>query len=120
MHMSLIHNFCMQVSTDGLVSFGRPFTSSSPEIFPSTISDVFWRYTAAAFWADWDTSDMGVVSWELHTSAESGYLLDQVDSLIQVEYGDNNFTGAWMLVAIWENVTSNSSLFEVCQWVVLL
>ena len=102
------------------MSFGRPFTSGTPEIFPSKISDVFWRYTAAIFWADLDTSDTGMVSWEVHTREESGYLLDRVDSLIQLEYGDTNFTGSWMLVGFWENVTSNYSLSEVCQCVALV
>ena len=102
------------VTTNGLVSFGRPFTTSSPEVFPSTDSDIFWRYIAAAFWANWDTSDSGTVSWELHTRQHSEDLLESVDTLIQVEYGDTNFTGLWMLVSFWENVTSNYSLFEVC------
>ena len=102
------------MSTNGLVSFGRAFTSSSPELFPSTESNIFWRYIAAIFWADWDTTNSGVVSWELHTSSESELLVNQVDTLIQMEYGDTNFTGLWMLVASWENVTSNYSILEVC------
>ena len=101
------------MSTNGLISFGRPFTSSSPELFPSTQTDIFWRYIAAAFWADWDTSDGGTVSWELHTSLESENLLRRVDTLIQSENGDTNFTGSWMLVSSWENVTNNISIFEV-------
>lgn len=59
------------VSSNGLISFGRPFTNSTPEIFPSTESDVFWRYIAAVFWADWGITDGGDVSWELHTRSES-------------------------------------------------
>lgn len=97
-----------------MVSFGRPFTSNDPEIFPSTTSDLFWRYLTAVFWADWDTlSGDGSVSWELHNSSASQDLLAHVDDLIQREYGDANFTGLWMLVSFWENVTSNNSLIEV-------
>lgn len=103
----------MQVSTNGLVSFGRPFTDRDPETFPSDTSDVFWRYIAAAFWADWLTLTSGNVSWELHTALSSRSLLEEVDDLIQREYGDTNFTGSWMLVAFWENVTDDDRLFEV-------
>ena len=95
------------------MSFGRPYTSSNPENFPSTTSDLFWRYIAAVFWADWDTLSGGTVSWELHNNSVSWDLLAQVDYLIQREHGDANFTGSWMLVSFWENVTANNSLFQV-------
>ena len=101
------------MSTNGLISFGRRFTGSSPEIFPPTTSDVFWRYIAAVFWADWDILSSGSVSWETHTDSESKDLLKQVDNLIQMEYGDTNFTGTWMLVSFWENVSDSDGLFEV-------
>lgn len=95
------------------MSFGRPFTSRNSESFPSSTIDVFWRYIAAVFWADWLTLTSGTVSWELHTALSSQSLLEEVDDLIQREYGDTNFTGSWMLVAFWENVTDDDRLFEV-------
>lgn len=113
MHDTYNHVFLSQVSTNGLVSFGRPFTSRDPTTFPATTSDVFWRYIAAIFWADWLTIGSGKVSWELHTANSSQSLLEQVDDLIQREYGDTNFTGSWMLVTSWENVTDDDRLFEV-------
>ena len=82
-------------------------------LFPSTTSDVFWRYIAAAFWADWETVRGGSISWEIHNRTESRDLLEQVDNLIQVEYGDTNFTGSWMLVSFWENVRETGSSSEV-------
>lgn len=101
------------MSANGLVSFGRPYTGRNPVLFPSTSSDVFWRYIAAAFWADFHTVRGGSVSWEVHNTTKSQDLLDQVDNLIQVEYGDTNFTGSWMLVSYWENVTETGSTFMV-------
>ena len=96
-----------------MISFGRSFISSDPQLFPSTTSDVFWRYIAAVFWADWHTLTSGTVSWEVHTRDSSQSLIEQVDNLIQEEYGDTNFTGSWMLVGFWENVTDSDELIEV-------
>lgn len=74
---------------------------------------MFWRYIAAAFWADFNTILTGNVSWEIHNNQFSGNLIDQVNDLIQREYGDANFTGTWMIVGFWENVTSSYSFSDV-------
>ena len=58
----------------------------------------------AVFWADFDTTIGGSVSWELHDRANSLALVQTVDSFIAGEYGDSTFEGSWMLVAHWENV----------------
>ena len=58
----------------------------------------------APFWANFDTTMGGAVSWELHDSSNSPLLVQTVDSFIEVEYGDQNFEGSWMLVVFWENV----------------
>lgn len=95
------------------MTFGRSFTSDDPSIFPSDDSDVFWRYIIAAFWADLNTLGDGSVSWEVHNSSLSSTLVNKVNSLIQVEYGDANFTGSWMIVGFWENVTDANSTYKV-------
>lgn len=60
----------------------------------------------APFWADFDTTYNGSVSYDVYTSENSSDLLDQVNQLIQLEYGDDMFFGDWMLVASWANLTS--------------
>lgn len=94
----------LQVATDGYITFGTPLIDEVPEAFPPDDADVFWRYMVAPFWANFDTTMGGTVSWELHTREGSPSLVAMVDSFIAGEYGDSNFEGSWMLVAFWENV----------------
>ena len=100
----------MQVSTNGMITFGRSFEESTPEDFPPTDADTFWRYIVAPFWADFNTTIYGSVSYELYTSNSSADILNQVNQLIQLEYGDDSFIGDWMLAGYWENVTSPFSI----------
>lgn len=93
----------IQVSTNGLISFGRSVSNPSPEPFPTSTADVFWSYIAAPFWSNISTTTSGSVSWELINSDDT---LTLVSNLIQAEVGDNYFSGMWMLVAYWENVQS--------------
>lgn len=79
---------------------------SEPEVLPTTDADIFWTYMVAPFWADFETTSSGVVSWEVHDRTNSEMLLARVDDFIEIEYGDANYEGSWMLVAFWENVTS--------------
>ena len=99
-------HFCidLQVSTNGIITFGSPLISSEPEELPPTDSDAFWTYMIAPFWADFDTTMGGTVSWEMHSRQNSPALVATVDSFIAVEFGDQTFEGSWMLVAFWENV----------------
>ena len=96
--------FILQVSTNGYITFGSPLIVSEPEFLPATDYDTFWSYMIAPFWADFDTTIGGTVSWELHDRSNSPDLVEAVDSLIADEYDDPNFEGSWMLVAFWENV----------------
>ena len=55
----------------------------------------------APFWADFDTTEEGVVSYwidEAATSVAPGI----VSNFIQTEYGDDSFSATWMLVAHWD------------------
>ena len=80
---------------------------------------MFWRYIVAAFWADFNTILNGNVSWEIHNDQFSSNLVDKVNNLIQREYGDANFTGTWMIVGFWENVT-NSYSSDVSTHIIIL
>ena len=98
-----------QVSTNGLVSFGRSISSADPQLFPTSTPEVYWSYILAPFWADLDTTEGGMVSWELHDMSHSPQLLDTVNTFIQT-LNDVNFTGSWMLVTFWEDVTQYVSI----------
>jgi hypothetical protein len=98
------------VSTNGLISFGRSFEESTPELFPSTNPDTFWRYLVAPFWADFNSANGGSVSYAIYTSENSGSLLSNVSQLIQSETSDGDFVGSWMLVGYWENLPSEDGM----------
>ena len=100
----------IQVSTNGLISFGRGFEESTPEVFPSTNPDTFWRYLVAPFWADFNSTNGGSVSYAIYTSENSGSLLSNVSQLIQSETSDGDFVGSWMLVGYWENLLSEDGV----------
>lgn len=107
----------MQVSTNGLISFGEGSSNADPELFPTSTPDVFWSYIIAPFWADFSTTTGGLVSWEIHNTSLSSDLIAQVNQLIQVEYGDEDFSGTWMMVGFWEDIPSSTqqsvSLYNV-------
>lgn len=94
----------LQVGTDGWITFGRSLQASEPELFPSSSADIFWTYIIAPFWGDLSTVDSGIVSWEIHNTTLSPELLNDVDTFISVEYGDEYFNGTWMIVGFWENL----------------
>lgn len=96
----------LQVGTNGLISFGRSYEESNPEVFPSTNPDTFWRYLVAPFWADLSSTNGGNVSYAIYTYENSSSLLNNVNQLIQTETSDGGFVGTWMLVGYWENLPS--------------
>lgn len=90
------------------MTFGSPLIASEPEALPATTNvDTFWTYLIAPFWADFDTTSGGTVSYEIHDRQNSPDLVGRVDSFLANEYGDSDFQGSWMLVAFWENVQSS-------------
>lgn len=90
------------MSTNGLISFGRSVSSSNPVLFPSTTAIIARSYIVAPFWADFDTTIGGSVSWWTETS--DSISVGAVSNFItqQQQYGD--FSGTWMLVASWEDM----------------
>lgn len=98
--------------TDGYITFGMQLITSEPDVLPSDDVDTFWTYLIAPFWADFDTSLGGTVSYEIHDSFISPNLVERVDSFIANEYGDSDFVGDWMFIAFWENVQP-SGLIDV-------
>ena len=94
------------MSTNGLISLGRRFEASTPEVFPPTTPDTFWRYLVTPFWADLNSTNGGSVSYRIYTNENSSSLLNSVSQLIQTETEDRGFVGEWMLVGYWDSLPS--------------
>eukprot|EP00731_Ephydatia_muelleri_P009511 Em0005g97a len=96
------------VASNGLISFGRPSTLSSPLLFPSR--DVWTQssYLVAPFWCQSDTRKAGVVSYITldRTSSDDAAiqsLFNNVSSFISKQMM-GQFSGSWMLVVTWSDI----------------
>ena len=95
----------LQVGTNGYFSFGTRQTVAPPTVFSSTSP---YNYLVAPFWADIDISIHGSISYEVHnTSAGSSSiaLLNGVSTFISNQQ-NTQFSGNWMLVASWSQVSA--------------
>ena len=89
----------MQVSTNGIISFSRPFPYHSPHLFPGSS---FYQFLVAPFWTDNDISNgVGSVFYQVHDIMTES--LNWVSSFIS-QRQQVRFNGNWMLVAEWRNV----------------
>ena len=87
-------------------------SNSNPVLFPSTTAIVAQSYIVAPFWADFDSTDEGSVSYwieEAGTSVSIGI----ASQFIQIEYGDEDFSATWMLVAYWEDLPPVSQTVSI-------
>ena len=97
----------LQVGTNGYFSFGTRRTVYNPSLFSSTSP---YSYLVAPFWADIDITVHGSISYEVHsTSAGSSSiaLLNRVSTFISNQQ-NTQFSGNWMLVASWSQVSAYS------------
>ena len=95
----------IQISSNGIISFGSGFPSYGATLFPNVNNPtVFNSYLAAPYWSDIDGRIFGEVWYETHTSgqsATSNTLLERVSNLVRSEQGLSSFQGTWMVVATW-------------------
>ena len=97
----------LQVGTNGYFYFGPRQTVYTPSLFSSTSTP---NYLVAPFWADIDITVHGSISYEVHsTSAGSSSiaLLNRVSTFISNQQ-NTQFSGNWMLVASWSQVSAYS------------
>ena len=101
----------MQVSSNGLISFGTSFTAFIPRTFPLSVNVV------APYWDDTDTRMKGVVRFDVITPSHPtlSCLLELTSDLIREEYVDVEFKASWLLVARWIDVCPflDSRCFQV-------
>ena len=99
-----LHLICpFQLGANGIISMRREYSHFNPQLFPTTVPDIYWGFTAAPFWSDVDLRLEGSASWEVHTLQQSDNLINMVSTFIQNNI-DPLFSGEWMMVGYWENV----------------
>ncbi len=99
----LIFNYCycLQVSLNGLVSFGRSVSTSSPKAFP-------WIHPIlAVFWTDLKVYDDGTVTYRsLLRNPGTEDVYAHADEVVRQAFGNQlNFSSSWMLMATWNKVS---------------
>ena len=100
----------MQISSNGLISFGSRFISYVPQYFPIKSNVI------APYWADIDLRNKGVVRHATITRSHPtlSCLLDLTNDLIE-ELENVEFNATWLLVARWIDVCpfGDGRCFEV-------
>ena len=97
----------MQVGTNGIFSFGSPFSENSPAEFPTSQASTFYSYIVAPFWSNIDTRLNGSVHWQVYSSdvQSENMKISQVAEFVNMEQGQESIVNAnWMLVATWVDV----------------
>ena len=96
---------CIQISSNGIISFGNEFPYFGATLFPNPNNPtVFNSYVAAPYWSDIDGRIFGEVWYETHTSGQgsmSDSMLERVSNLVRSEENLSSFQGTWMVVATW-------------------
>ena len=89
------------MSTNGIISFSRPFTYHSPSLFPGSS---FYNFIIAPFWTDNDISrGVGQVSYWVYDNETESESIDFVSTFIS-QQEQVEFSGTWMLTAEWRDV----------------
>lgn len=106
--------YVLQVGTNGLISFDRPFNLWHPRLFPSNDPLVSSANILAPYWSDNDirkTGEISYASFQHSNSAEGDSLLTLVTNYIRFvasAYPDildaSQFIGNFMVVAEWDQV----------------
>ena len=99
----------MQISSNGLLSFGTSFPNYFPSPFPLTSAVVI-----APFWDDIRLTNRGIVEYGIVTSASSSNIIDEVETFLELNQ-NVELELNWVLVAKWVNVCpfGNSNCAQV-------
>ena len=95
----------MQVSTNGLISFGLsvPFTTGG--LFYAT--NINQYDVVAPYWIDNDASLNGIVSWQIHNSGDSilsDDIIHRVSNFIRMNTNSTNFNGKYVFIGNWSEM----------------
>lgn len=105
------------MSTNGILSFERPFPYHSPHFFPGT--NFYSHDLVAPFWTDNDiTEGVGEVSYQVYENSQSESL-SWVSTYISQQQ-QINFIGTWMLIAEWKDVPKHQGELTIVSEVLKL
>ena len=88
----------IQLSSNGLLSFGTPFPSFSTTSFPLSSAVVI-----APFWDDILLTNTGIVEYGIITIANTSSVITEVETFLQLSQ-NIDLELDWVLVAKWINV----------------
>ena len=89
-----------QVSSDGLISFGKPVVYSYPAKFPSNYAGIRNAYLVAPFWIFNDIRTAGSVSYVTINNKDALQLVSKYIST----YYNTSFSAKWMLAVQWKGI----------------
>ena len=91
------HSACLQVSSNGLLSFDRPFLKPFPHTFPLTTARV-----VAPYWDDSDTRVKGFARYDIVTNSHPSLsCLISITSNVISSLENTTFQASWLLVTRW-------------------
>ena len=93
----------MQVSTNGVISFGLPFSDYSAILFYMNMQ----HHVVAPYWIDNDASRNGIVSWQIHNSGDSilsDDIINRVSNFIRMNTNSTNFNGKYVFIGNWSEM----------------
>ena len=102
-----IYFFLSQFSINGVLSFGVEFSHFSASLFPTDSAESYFDFVLAPYWADQDTRLNGRVSWESYTvgdSAETDIIIADVNTFVNMNTNETDFSGNFVLVGFWEEM----------------
>ena len=90
----------MQVSTNGVISFGLPFFYFNAFLFYMNMQ----HHVVAPYWIDNDARLNGIVSWQMHNSGDSilsDDIIYRVSNFIRMNTNSTNFSGRFVFIGNW-------------------
>ena len=90
----------LQISVNGVISFGEHFPLYSPELLPGTTAAVHYAYLVAPYWVDGDLRRGGNITWEVLVAGSSSVAddyLTQVSEFVE-DQQNTTFVGNWLMI----------------------
>ena len=97
----------LQMSTNGVISFGVEFSHFFPSLFPTESAVTYYDFAVAPYWTDNDARLNGRVSWEMYSTGDSAVtddIIDDVNTFINTNTNETDFVGNFLFVGFWEEM----------------
>ena len=99
--------FSLQMSTNGILSFGVEFPHFSAALFPTESAATYFDFAVAPYWTDNDARLNGRVSWEMYSTGDSTLtddIIDNVNTFINTNTNETDFVGNFVFVGSWSEM----------------